>query len=331
MTTSAEALPIRFDRSGLIPAVIQDADRDDVLMVGFMNDEALTATRSTGRVHFWSRSRNKLWRKGETSGHEQVVETISVNCDKNSLLVRVHQIGAVCHDGYDTCYYRDLQPDNQLAVNRERAFDPASVYGEEGDADLAGMTKGLMETYSLLRDHDLTEESATSRRLRNREDDIQPRISDELRELAGVLAGTHRHRDLHADIQLEASQVIYWVVLDFLRQGLGWSDVRPDRAFLTTDPALSTDTLTTMLLADATGWLETPPESDSVAARSHATLSLVAQACLAGDVAIARVIAADLHELRSRPYLQPFIGAATSTPEGVLSGRISTERAAACP
>src|SRR5688500_7800896 len=105
-------LPVRFGADGLIPAVIQDADTDAVLMVGFMNANALALTRSTGRVHFWSRSREKLWRKGETSGHEQIVEAIYINCEHNSLLLTVRQIGAACHDGFPTCFYRRLEPDN---------------------------------------------------------------------------------------------------------------------------------------------------------------------------------------------------------------------------
>jgi phosphoribosyl-AMP cyclohydrolase len=109
--------------------VAQDVETGDVLMVAFMNEAALAETRRTGRAHYWSRSRNRLWRKGETSGHEQLVEGIFVNCEENSVLLRVRQIGAVCHDGYPTCYYRRLEPDGSLAVVRDRAFDPDAVSG----------------------------------------------------------------------------------------------------------------------------------------------------------------------------------------------------------
>ncbi len=105
-------------------------------MIGFMNAEALTLTRQTGRIHFWSRSRGKLWRKGETSGHEQVVEEIWVNCERNSLLITVTQIGAVCHDGYPTCFYRRLTDDNTLEIVMDRTFDPATVYGSSASRQL---------------------------------------------------------------------------------------------------------------------------------------------------------------------------------------------------
>src|SRR5262245_60940310 len=104
-------LPIRLDENGLVPVVVQDVDSGDILMMAFMNVEALEATRQTGRSHFWSRSRQKLWRKGESSGHEQIVDEILINCEQNSLLLKVRQVGAVCHDGYNTCYYRVLEPD----------------------------------------------------------------------------------------------------------------------------------------------------------------------------------------------------------------------------
>ena len=120
---------VRFDASGLVPAVIQDAVLGDVLMLAYMNDEALRLTHETGRVHFWSRSRNSLWRKGETSGHEQIVHEIRVNCEQNSLLLLVRQVGAVCHDGYPTCFYRRAAADGSLTVDREREFDPGDVYG----------------------------------------------------------------------------------------------------------------------------------------------------------------------------------------------------------
>src|SRR5665811_414638 len=111
---------IRFGDDELISAAIQDTHSGDLLMVGFMNREALDATRASGYVHFWSRSRGKLWKKGETSGHVQRVEEIRINCELNSLLIEVEQVGAVCHEGYDTCYYRRLEPDGGLTTVRDR-------------------------------------------------------------------------------------------------------------------------------------------------------------------------------------------------------------------
>ena len=120
---------LKFDRQGLVPAVIQDATSKEVLLVAFMNEEALRLTRETGQTHFFSRSRNKIWRKGEQSGNVQEVQNIFINCEEDSLLIHVVQQGeAACHEGYASCYYRRLQPDDSYETVAERMFDPAVVY-----------------------------------------------------------------------------------------------------------------------------------------------------------------------------------------------------------
>ena len=123
---------LKFDRQGLIPAVIQDDTTNEVLLVAFMNEEALQRTHETGYAHFFSRSRNKIWRKGEQSGNVQEVCSIFLNCEENSLLIRVVQHGgAACHDGYKSCYYRRLLPNHTYQTVAERVFDPAEVYHTE--------------------------------------------------------------------------------------------------------------------------------------------------------------------------------------------------------
>jgi len=114
---------------GLIAAVIQDHITGRVLMVGFMNEEAFRNTVETGFATFYSRSRNKLWLKGETSGHRLVVKEIATDCDRDALLIKVEALGpGVCHEGYESCFFRKL--DNGAWVESEaRAYDPASVYG----------------------------------------------------------------------------------------------------------------------------------------------------------------------------------------------------------
>jgi phosphoribosyl-AMP cyclohydrolase len=99
---------LRFDERGLIPAVVQDAGNGDVLMMAWMNRESLERTLEEGRTVFWSRSRRELWRKGDTSGHVQHVEEVRVDCDADVLLVRVHQVGAACHTGERSCFFRRL-------------------------------------------------------------------------------------------------------------------------------------------------------------------------------------------------------------------------------
>ena len=95
---------LKFDSAGLIAAVIQDAKNGDVLMVGYMNDVALARTLSSGRVWFWSRSRQEYWRKGDTSGHVQLVRRVQLDCDGDCVLVRAEQVGAACHTGQRTCF-----------------------------------------------------------------------------------------------------------------------------------------------------------------------------------------------------------------------------------
>jgi phosphoribosyl-AMP cyclohydrolase len=120
---------LKLDDSGLIPAIIQDAQTHQVLMMAWMNREALSKTLETGKTHFYSRSRNKLWLKGESSGHTQTVRSISKDCDQDVLLVEVDQHGAACHEGYLTCFFRKLEPQTgKWETVGERVFDPAKVY-----------------------------------------------------------------------------------------------------------------------------------------------------------------------------------------------------------
>ena len=307
---------IRFGADGLAPVVVQDAVSGDVLMLAYMNGDALRLTYETGRAHYWSRGRNALWRKGETSGHEQVVDEIRVNCEQNSLLLLVRQVGAVCHDGYATCFYRRTAPDGSLTVVRERSFDPSLVYGDSApppqqhdarDVDpLAEATRRQFDAYAYLRDHDLTSESETSRRLRQSDQQFRSRIADELRELAGVMDGEHRHAGREADALLESSQVIYWLFLESLRNGVTWMVLRPDRALATTDEQLPVTTVSRLLRAEADRWSDNARNLPDVAAAAHATLSLVGQACVCAGLDPLAAVQVDLAELESRPYLAPY-------------------------
>ncbi len=122
-------MELDFDKTGgLIPVIAQDADTGTVLMVAWMNREAFDETRSTGRACYWSRSRGKLWRKGEESGHVQEVKEILIDCDADTILLKIHQIGgAACHEGYQSCFFRKLDGD-QVKVIAERVFDPRAIY-----------------------------------------------------------------------------------------------------------------------------------------------------------------------------------------------------------
>jgi len=124
---------LRFDDQGLIPAIIQDADNGQVLMLGYMNREALRRTMESRRVCFWSRSRRTFWIKGETSGHTQEVKAMYFNCEENALLIQVEQKIAACHQGYRSCFFRQIAPDGSgFEVVGERVFDPDRVYAPQG-------------------------------------------------------------------------------------------------------------------------------------------------------------------------------------------------------
>lgn len=122
---------IAFEKQdGLVPAIVQDDATGEVLMLGFMNAEALAETQRSGQAVFFSRSRNKLWRKGESSGHLLRVRELRIDCDADSLLVRVERVGpGVCHEGYRSCFYRRLENDGSVRVMDERAFSPEEIYG----------------------------------------------------------------------------------------------------------------------------------------------------------------------------------------------------------
>jgi phosphoribosyl-AMP cyclohydrolase len=121
---------IAFEKSGgLVPAIIQDSRTSKVLMLGFMNAEALAETQRTGEVVFFSRSRNRLWKKGETSGHVLRLVEMRIDCDADALLLRVEPLGpGVCHEGYQSCFFRRIEADGTFPTVEERAFDPDKVY-----------------------------------------------------------------------------------------------------------------------------------------------------------------------------------------------------------
>ena len=120
---------LKYDSNGLIPAIIQDHATGEVLMMAWMNADSLQKTVETGKTHFFSRSRNKLWLKGESSGHIQSVKSISTDCDKDVLLVKVDQVGVACHEGYRSCFFRQHESGAaDWKVVGERLVDPEKVY-----------------------------------------------------------------------------------------------------------------------------------------------------------------------------------------------------------
>lgn len=110
---------LKFDEQGLIPAIVQDHDNGQVLMMAWMNRESLEQTIKTGLCTYWSRSRQEFWVKGQTSGHLQHVKGISVDCDQDALLIQIDQVGAACHEGYRSCFFRDLDG-GELVLNSRK-------------------------------------------------------------------------------------------------------------------------------------------------------------------------------------------------------------------
>jgi len=118
-------------QDGLIPVIAQDFETGEVLMLAYMNEESFKLTLDTGIAHYWSRSRSKLWKKGESSGNLQEVKEIRVDCDDDTLVIKVNQIGdAACHEGYKSCFFRVVDGET-LKVDGKRVFNPEEVYGDK--------------------------------------------------------------------------------------------------------------------------------------------------------------------------------------------------------
>jgi len=123
---------LKFTADGLIPAIIQEESTGRILMMAWMNEDSLRKTVETNKTWFWSRSRQKYWMKGESSGHTQAVKDISFDCDGDTLLIQVEQEGAACHEGYKSCFFRSVKDGGEsVAISELQLFDPNEVYGNK--------------------------------------------------------------------------------------------------------------------------------------------------------------------------------------------------------
>ena len=122
--------PLKFTADGLIPAIVQDAQSRRVLMMAWMNEASIKKTLETGKTHFWSRSRKKFWMKGEESGHTQTVKDLAFDCDGDTLLIQVDQVGAACHEGYKSCFFRSAEKKgDSFAITEKQLQTPEQIYG----------------------------------------------------------------------------------------------------------------------------------------------------------------------------------------------------------
>ena len=121
---------LKFNDDGLIPAIIQEEETGRVLMMAWMNESSLKTTIEMGKTHFWSRSRQKYWMKGESSGHTQQVKNIAFDCDGDTLLIQVSQVEAACHEGYQSCFFRTINDAGEFDVSENRLVSPKEIYNK---------------------------------------------------------------------------------------------------------------------------------------------------------------------------------------------------------
>ncbi len=129
----------KWTDDGLIPAIVQDSETGQVLMMAWMDEEAIRRTIESGQTHFYSRSRKSSWHKGGTSGHTQTVEEIRLDCDGDVLLIRARQRGGACHAGYRSCFFRRIDRQGEIKVDSEPVFNPQNVYAKSGLPDRNGL------------------------------------------------------------------------------------------------------------------------------------------------------------------------------------------------
>jgi phosphoribosyl-AMP cyclohydrolase len=123
---------LKFNAEGLIPAIIQEQSTGRVLMMAWMNRASIEKTIATGRTHFWSRSRQKFWMKGESSGHTQLVKDIAFDCDGDTLLIQVEQTGSACHEGYKSCFFRSVASgEGTVRITEPQLETPEQIYGKK--------------------------------------------------------------------------------------------------------------------------------------------------------------------------------------------------------
>ncbi|CCO09242.1 bifunctional phosphoribosyl-AMP cyclohydrolase/phosphoribosyl-ATP diphosphatase HisIE [Desulforamulus hydrothermalis] len=207
---------LKFNEAGLIPAIVQEAAGKEVLMLAWMNREAVEKTLVTGEVWFYSRSRQRLWKKGETSGHVQKLKGFYYDCDADTLLLLVEQAGgAACHEGYSSCFHNKVKPDGMVVVEGDKLFDPALVYGNRPPQAPAGSSV-LDELYRLIlsRKAERPADSYTTYLFEKGIDKICKKVGEECAE---VIIGAKNSR---AELTYETADLLYHLLVLLAHQGV---------------------------------------------------------------------------------------------------------------
>lgn len=201
---------INFNKHGLIPAIVQEDSTKEVLMLAYMNQESFDKTVETGKAHYYSRSRKKLWLKGETSGHFQIVKDIRYDCDEDTILLIVEQIGGACHTGHHSCFYRSLKEEKELS---EREFNPEEVYDRE---DM------LKEVYNVIQDrrNNPKENSYTNYLFDKGIDKMLKKIGEESAEV--IIASKNPDK---GEIIYEIADLIYHLSVVMVQRNVTWDDI----------------------------------------------------------------------------------------------------------
>ena len=203
---------IKFDDHGLVPAITRDAGNGEVLMMAWMNAEAVEKTLETGKVHYFSRSRQKLWMKGESSGHVQTVREIRIDCDADCLLIAIDQEGAACHTGHRSCFHRKWE--GQLSESGEKAVDAATIYAQKDVLDAL---------YHVIQERKQagSEKSYVSSLYKKGLDKVLGKIGEEATELAVAGKGGDT-----GEVVSEAADLFFHVLVL-----LGYYDLPPEKVF----------------------------------------------------------------------------------------------------